>query len=603
MTQTYSVERRFNGWALCACLFCAAIANAADPEVRTWVDATGENMLEATYVSHDAQKVTLKGADGQEFEIELEQLSKADREFVAKLPKKPGMKNQPRVLGGKAERGELLEVVPPEPPLGWSYTPASDSALPFAPAEFNIPLPEFGEDATGFVVTPSGRFAVLTTSFTQATRVSVVDLTKKKVVAMSATEGSYLAVAVSNDGQRVAIRSDEFDERNKIGVFQVSGRTLKLESDFVPFPDKPNTEILWADFVGDNQLAVLCEEAGISVWNLSEFKEDCYFELVGDAGATANADGSVIAFVDKEKVGLFQVSDRTFLGVQPVPTHLWSKQLGFSPSGQRLVSFAVNRIVAWDAATGAVTSDLPSIILPGSKLDCVQENYILLDNKYLVDLDNQLKLWTYKGRHESDSAGGTTFFAIKRGSGRSQVLAVVPVPLPDPEAQTALEQAMAKSDTFLLKPGGTVRLDVSQVPEEYREKVRASLEARAKANRFTVAKDAPSTIVASISGPQPVTGKYFSREDRTPRNFNFNIQVSKVEIMHDGKAIWSQELSNQPASVSAEKGKSIAEELTRLTAKPRLEFFEHVRLPQLIQKESKNEGPRTLWTLGESTVE
>jgi len=588
--------------AFCACLLCASIANSADSKMRTWVDVTGEHKLEASYVSHDEKNVTLKGRDGKTFEVELEQLSEADQKFVAAIAGTPAPKNKPRILGSSQERGELVELAPAEE--GWAFHPKTDSALEFKPAEFKIPLEEFTESLTDFVITPSGRYGVITTSIpVNVTRVSIVDLSKKKVVASAATDGRYLGVAVSDDGQRVAIRSDEIRNSQEIGVFRVSGKTLKLETNFTPFPDRSDSDILWADFVGDNQLAVLCEDAGISIWNLSSFEEDCYFELDGDSAATRNFDGSVIAFADKQTVGLFHVGDRTFLGVQPVPEHLWTKHIAFSPSEQRLVSFGVNRIVVWDAATGAVSSDIPDLSLPGQKVDYVQENYLLLDDNFLVDLENQLKLWTYRGSHHSASAGGVSFFMIERSSGGKSALAVVPVSLPDSKARDALAKALADSDTFLLKPGGTVRLDVSKVPEPHREAVRTDLEARLKENRITVAKEATSTLVASISGPEAVSAKYYNREDRVPKSYSFTVLTSRVELVHDGKTIWSQQMNNQPPSLYVKEGESAQDQLTRLTKEPNLHFFKHAHLPKLIQKQTESDSPGKLLTIGESFVD
>jgi|GEM_PF-4372469 len=332
-------------------LFSAVVADAGEYEVRKWLDATGKHSMEASYVSVDDNKVTLKDPKGQEFEIELDQLSRADRRYISLISKDapkpsngfPSPSQQPNVIGQSQKRGVELEVHPPVDE--WSFNPRADSGLEFAPREFSIPL-EFAERATHFVVTPSGRFGAITTSSSiRQTRVSIVDLQRKRVIARSAANGRYLAIAVSDDGQRVAIRSDSFGDRSQVGVFRVNGKKLEPEGNFKPFLDRPDPNILWAGFVGDNQLAVLCKDAGITVRNLSTFEEDYYFELDGDAAAIRNMDGTVIAFVDRQNVGLFHVGDQTFQAGQPVPSGLWTKHVAFSPSEKRLVAFAVNRIV------------------------------------------------------------------------------------------------------------------------------------------------------------------------------------------------------------------------------------------------------------------
>ncbi|MCA9026022.1 MAG: hypothetical protein KDA86_12515 [Planctomycetaceae bacterium] len=608
MVQRIAVVSRFPWLAFTIVLLWAATGNTEE-KLRTWFDVTGKHSMKATYVSHDDEKVTLRDPEGKVFEIELKQLSKPDRGYLERIAKSDSdesaegspLPDQPLVIGQSKERGVALDVHPSEPE--WTFQRKPNAGLEFSPREFSIPLEEFGERATEFVITPSGQFAALTASYPSSqTRVSILDLSKKKVVASSSAAGDYLAVAVSDDGQRVAIRSDDFRDKRQIGVFRVSGKKLKPEGNFMPFPDLTDTAILWAGFVGDDQLAILCENAGITVWNLSNYQEDCYFELEGDSAATRNADGSVIAFADKEKVGLFQMADRSFSAVQPVPNAFWTKHLAFSPSEERLVGFGVNRLVTWETDTGKVISDIPELKLPGSAGDCVQENFVLINNRYLVDLENQLKLWSYNGLHRTASAGGVTFFLIPRRAGRNSTLAIAPVSLPDPEATTALDEALTQPDLFLLKPGGTVQLDVSKVPDAEREKVREFLIARLQENRISVSDDAVSTLVASISNPQPVTAIYYSRKDRVPHTYNFKVLNSKVELIHDGQVVWSQQSNNQPSSVYAKEGESISEKLSEATQKPNLFFFEHAHLPKLIQKKPESEGQNLQWTFGESTV-
>ncbi len=71
-------------------LMSATAVPAQEAEVRTWTDVTGKHKMQARFVSLDGTTVTLKQADGTEFEIELEQLNPADRKViedeVAKAP-------------------------------------------------------------------------------------------------------------------------------------------------------------------------------------------------------------------------------------------------------------------------------------------------------------------------------------------------------------------------------------------------------------------------------------------------------------------------------------------------------------------------------------
>ncbi len=133
--------------------------------------------------------------------------------------------------------------------------------------------------------------------------------------------------------------------------------------------------------------------------------------------------------------------------------------------------------------------------------------------------------------------------------------------------------------------------------------MRGDLVTRLKKNRITVSDDAVSTFVASISNPQSVTATYYSRKDRIPHSYNFKVLNSKVELIHDGEAVWSQQANNQPATIYVEEGESTQKKLSSVTQKPNLFFFERIHFPRLIQKETEKPGPGQLWTFGESTVD
>ena len=53
----------------------AAAASAAEPELRTWRDASGSFEVEATFVGSEEGKVTLKRKDGRLVTVPLEKLS------------------------------------------------------------------------------------------------------------------------------------------------------------------------------------------------------------------------------------------------------------------------------------------------------------------------------------------------------------------------------------------------------------------------------------------------------------------------------------------------------------------------------------------------
>lgn len=75
-----------------ACLLQASFANAL-AESRTWTSANGAFTLEAEEIAFDDNTVVLKKADGDLVAVELQELSEADREYVASKEAKEARKS------------------------------------------------------------------------------------------------------------------------------------------------------------------------------------------------------------------------------------------------------------------------------------------------------------------------------------------------------------------------------------------------------------------------------------------------------------------------------------------------------------------------------
>jgi hypothetical protein len=61
--------------------------STAQPGLRTWRDASGSFEVEARFVSHQNEKVTLQRKDGRKINVPLEKLCEEDQAYVKKQPK------------------------------------------------------------------------------------------------------------------------------------------------------------------------------------------------------------------------------------------------------------------------------------------------------------------------------------------------------------------------------------------------------------------------------------------------------------------------------------------------------------------------------------
>ncbi|MGH7135404.1 MAG: hypothetical protein ACREHD_06665, partial [Pirellulales bacterium] len=102
------------------------------------------------------------------------------------------------------------------------------------------------------------------------------------------------------------------------------------------------------------------------------------------------------------------------------------------------------------------------------------DNFVLVSGKFLFDVENQLKLWTYEGAEQTATAGGWTFFAATDGDQKPGALVAVQVP--QPAAKSLLSKALTQPDLFVLRSGTTVRLNLNGIPDAAeRERLRKAL--------------------------------------------------------------------------------------------------------------------------------
>ncbi|MGI9519270.1 MAG: SHD1 domain-containing protein, partial [Pirellulaceae bacterium] len=71
--------------ALLALALLATLATTgfAEEETRTWVDSSGQHRTEATLIKVDGDNVDLRTTDGRTITVQINRLSKADRDYLA----------------------------------------------------------------------------------------------------------------------------------------------------------------------------------------------------------------------------------------------------------------------------------------------------------------------------------------------------------------------------------------------------------------------------------------------------------------------------------------------------------------------------------------
>lgn len=622
-----TVSRPFASWmttTALAALLCLSMTFAAHAEVRKWKDKSGKNTIEAEFVSQSENKVKLRSANGRTYEIEITQLSTADRDYLKTLEESPFkevgdspfMEVKEGNANGKTSKSGVSGQVIPDwsdadlilvegPEEGWKYSPPSEGLPKFKAKNVALPKAEFGEHLKTMVSNNQAKRVALGVEQNSAgksfSRVILADIMAGRLVANQQYQQKLVPISIHPDGQRILLRSDEFGfgAQGTLRIDRVEGKGLVEQARFEPYADEDRSserDVKWAEFVGDNQILTCSRGGRVALWS-SDLKPVVQFHLkqiIFTAGVSP--DRRYVAIADIKNLYIFDTETKSFAGIVPVPQDTVPGHLAFSPSGAKIAVVGGNRAITWDAATGEISSDFPINGVAELGVVFSGEDYLLVGSQYLIDLENQVKLWQYQGSNYSASSGNQVLIPdynfIHNG-------AIMAGQLPHPEALKALEDAKSRGDLFLLKPGDTVNLDVSEIPESHQERVRKGITEQLAKHRIQIGQGAPVTVKASIQGT--ATTQSYTVFGRGRMDLNVNRQVSRVQIISDGKTAWSQQQDNIPGMIQAKGNESMQDVVTRMTANPNLQFFDRVRLPQVVQKPVGDKA--SAWqTLGQTRI-
>ncbi|MDG3005126.1 SHD1 domain-containing protein [Paludisphaera mucosa] len=650
----------------CAVLFGVLVfassppARADEPEVRTWKDVSGRFKIQARYAGVDGENVNLKKADGSQVQVLLDRLCSADRNYVAEQQKKLAEEDpfkpkpaedpfQPKPTPGSGHNngmarkpgtakpasadapaspagGEPFEIQPDWssaqlaglPADGeWKVAVGSAGAAPTASASPRlraVPIPattDFFEGRKGYVLNAPGTHALVGYTLDNpkpgATRVVLCDLKAGKPLASMKSEGLMAPLALSDAGDQVLMRKDEFGFGNadRLELWNLAGKGVVKVWTMAPHGDAqgPARDVKWAAFLGPKRFATV-GGGKLAIWDLDPVRPTTTLQVADGCVPAVSPDGKFLAFAHDGKVGLLDVEAGQVAALQPMPVqHAPWPAFGFSPTGKRFACLAGGKMFVWNSDDGALHRDVqlnPIAVGPNVPPAWSDDDHVLVGDRFLIDVESQVKLWEYQGPEAvvADRDGVCWFLLAAR---QNQPGALVPARLPQANVQQALKQALADPNFFILRPGATVSIDASGIADgSQRGRVVEALTAKLAEMQVKVAPGAPLVVLPAVEAgkEEEISYRTMGAGFRTDK-FKVRPQLSRVKLAYQGQQAWESGSSTLPHFEIAHLGpnESLADHVKKFE-KPNYAFFEHVELPRLLARPS----PGGSFTLGRSQV-
>ncbi len=625
-----TISRRFGLPTAVLCLLALFGLSVMAEESRQWSDATGKFKIEGSFQGMAGTKVKLKQKSGKTIEIELAKLSKSDQDYVAAADANPfkdaaegdnpfeasgddpAMEKEvsPKNTGGGGERTvqvdwDQADVILVDADSEWNAEVAPHPGLDGKTKPIALPQKaDFFEGLKGIAVSTVAKRAVVGyvlggSNQNGGVRLVMCDLKTGKTAGVATGPGKMVPIALHDDGKQIVMRRDDFGFGNidRLEVWTMQGKTVRKSLTWTPYDNAQNgdRDVMWAEFIDADHLATSSRGGRIAIWEFATAKPICVIETVVGAVPCMSGDRKWIAFNNGERFGLFSVADRKIVAVEATPAKLQWPYMAFSPSGKRLACIAFDRILVWETATGKLLQDFqtPGLHIHGA-IGFPDDNFLLGNNKYLIDLENRLKLWEYSGAEQLVTVGSQALAGLGAHNAPGALLTL---DLPHAGARDLLKKALTDPDLFVFKAGTTVKLDVSGVPVADQEYVTEALTKKLGEMDCKVAPEGTISVVAKVEGPKEREVSYFSSGDYKVQEY-----ITSLSLVYQGQPAWFTNSSNVPGMLWLKKGENIEGVLRKASEKPSMGLYDSVILPRFLQKPAAGQGAIGRQTLGASTL-
>lgn len=542
--------------ALAATTFLARTGRAEEP-TRTWKDASDRYQIEARLIGHASGTVRLKMADDSVVEVPLDQLSEADRKYVAEYdagnPFLRGMKksepgaNPASPIPVPPVPGSARPVPQPVGPasvanegdiaaIDWATVSSIDASMtleltslriappPAGPAlsERTISLPDlrdFLENAGAVVVDGPSGTAAFSASMSRreqnSTLLATIDLASGVVTGTFEMPGAYRLLDWDPLAKRAlmtnADRSSRVPQAVEIWTVAADGLTKTL----VVHPSGDSLSIgrgiEWGRFLPDDRFALLAERGRFSVWSIESRSPVAAMAPGIIRSATVSPDLAFVALAGVDSVTFVDMAELKVVG-RLQGSLMGLQSIAFSPDGGRFAAETFDNVRVWDTSNFSPVAELKGGRGRGAFFFADDGRIYARDR--LIDVESGRTIVEIENATDTAAAGGgfCWLYAEDRGK-RSRKLLALPA-LPE-QAVGRLETLAPAPREVLFAAGKPVRLDLSGIEDQaLRESAQKALEEVVKKSGRPIEAEATAALIATIGTGKEQTFQYTKVERR-----------------------------------------------------------------------------------------
>ncbi|HEX5106476.1 MAG TPA: hypothetical protein VFV87_21805, partial [Pirellulaceae bacterium] len=286
--------------------------------------------------------------------------------------------------------------------------------------------------------------------------------------------------------------------------------------------------VVWASMIDDEHVLTINTAGKLVCWKIPECKAVYYFEDFGEPLAMS-AGRRYLAGGHFGEFRVFDALTGQCVGDLEAPA-LGSRAVrgGFRPDGEELAAVIDagpdKMLVRWNLADGKIVQEIP---IPGvtvgfhspfhfshngarAGLEYRGDNFLMLDDQYLINLDKRAVAWRYhlsRGYFAVNSPDQNTWYGIRKDNANDNSVFLTYMPTPSQSVKNKSD-LVSLEQQLVLFPGKSVRLHIDlngvgmgELTPSVTKAVQQSLEARG----FIVDPSAP--LVFSMVAAQRSTGE------------------------------------------------------------------------------------------------